>query len=314
MIGVIVNPRAGFVTHHGLDGLQAMINVAVPDAHVHLLQPHVDVHSLCQELLSAGAACIAAVGGDGTVSAVAACLVDTQVPLGVIPGGTLNHFARDVGVGRHVPEAIRILAQRHAVPVDVASVNDRIFLNNSSLGLYPEMVYLRETEEQQLGKWGAMVRALVLATRITKWTNVRIETGENAGEARTRLLFVGNNRYALRLLHLGRRESLQEGVLSCFILDAPNRFHLVRTVLRSLRGDHSEHTFLRSLQATEITVIPYQEHDVEVSADGEICSMRTPLVYRIRPKALHVIVPPPGSPAHHASGSSPLTSFDARNR
>jgi diacylglycerol kinase family enzyme len=177
------------------------------------------------------------------------------------------------------------------VPVDVASVNDRIFLNNSSLGLYPEMVHLREAEEQQLGKVRAMMRASLLAVRRTKWTNVHIAGGEQAGEVRTRLLFVGNNQYELRLFHLGRRESLQEGVLNCYILDAPTRLQLVRTLLRSLRGKHTGHKYFRSLRATELTVVPNQELEVDVAADGEVFPMRTPLVYRIRPGALQVVVP-----------------------
>lgn len=291
MIGVLVNPRAGYVADHGVDRVCSMIATAVPDAHILVLQPHDDVRARCQELLAQGATCIAAVGGDGTVSSVAATLIDTRIPLGVIPGGTLNHFARDVGVGRDVPRAVQTLAERHATPVDVATVNDRVFLNNSSLGLYPEMVHLREAEGRQLGKLRALMRAGLLAIRRTRWTNVHVSSGEHAGNVRTRLLFVGNNQYELGLLHLGRRESLQEGVLSCFVLDAPTRLQLVQTVLHSLIGNHTYHRFFHSLRATEMTVIPDQEQEVDVSSDGEVFAMRTPLVYRIRPGALQVVVP-----------------------
>ena len=296
MIGVIINPRAGYVAEHGVDRVRSMVVATVPDAQAMVLQPHDHPSTGCRQFLSSGATCIVAVGGDGTVGSVAASLVDTGVPLGVIPGGTLNHFARDVGVGRDVPQAVRTLAERHAVPVDVATVNDRIFLNNSSIGLYPEMVHLREAEEQQLGKLRAMIRAVLLALRRTKWTTVHVSSGRGTGTARTRLLFVGNNQYELRLLNLGRRVSLQEGVLSCFVLDAPTRLQLVHTVLRSLRSKQAEHVFFRSLRATEMTVVPNQRLEVDVSADGEIFAMRTPLVYRIRPGALRVVVPRSSSP------------------
>ncbi|HEX6506614.1 MAG TPA: diacylglycerol kinase family protein [Chloroflexota bacterium] len=172
MIGVIINLHAGYVVNHGVGPVRAMIVKAVPNADIGVLRRHDDIGTLYREFLSAGATCIAAVGGDGTVGSVAAILVDTGVPLGVIPGGTLNHFARDVGVGRDVSQALRTLASGHAVPVDVATVNDRVFLNNSSIGLYPEMVHLREAEEQRLGKVRAMIRAGLIVVRPRKWTTV----------------------------------------------------------------------------------------------------------------------------------------------
>lgn len=292
MIGVLVNPRAGYVAKHGSDQVQSMIVAAVPDARIVILQPQDDIRARCGELLSAGATRIAAMGGDGTISSVAAVLIDTQIPLGVIPGGTFNNFARDVGVGRNVPDAIRTVAGSQVVPVDVATVNDHVFLNNSSIGLYPEMVHLREAEQKRLGKTRARVRGLALAFRRTRWTDVRISNGDQVDRVRTRLLFVGNNRYELGLLRLGRRARLDEGVLSCFVLDAPTRFHLFETAVRSQWSKPTDHKYFRSLSASEMTVMPDQEGDVDVSADGEVFSMRTPLVYRIHPGALQVVVPP----------------------
>jgi diacylglycerol kinase family enzyme len=291
MIGVIVNPRSGYVSEHGVEHMRDLLCEAVPDVQIHVLQPEDDVAARCREFLSVGATCIAAVGGDGTMCSVAANLVDTQVALGVIPGGTLNHFARDVGVGRDVPEAVQILGRGKSISVDVATVNDRVFLNNSSIGLYPELVYMREAGEKRLGKWQAMVRACLLVVGQAKWTEVEIRTDDETHHVRTRMLFVGNNQYELRLFHLGQRESLQSGTLCCFVLDAPNRLRMAQTALASLRADLSERRFFRSLQTTEMTVAPRQESTVQVSADGEVFEMKTPLVYCIRPRALEVIVP-----------------------
>jgi diacylglycerol kinase family enzyme len=291
VIGVIVNPRAGYVLRNGVEQVRSMIAEVVPDADFLVLQGHDEVASRVREFIDKGATCVAAVGGDGTVSSVAAALVDGGVSLGVIPGGTLNHFARDVGVGRHVPKAIRTLADGHPVSVDVATVNDRIFLNNSSLGVYARMVELRDREEQRFGKVRAMIRACLFAVRRTTWTEVDVSSGDRTAKVRTRLLFVGNNQYELRLLNLGRRESLEEGVLSCFVLEAPTRFHLVRVLLGSLAGGETNPEFLRSLRTTELTVDPSHESQVDVSADGEVFRMKTPLVYKIRPRALRVMVP-----------------------
>jgi diacylglycerol kinase family enzyme len=294
MIGVIVNPHAGYVAEHGVATVTNMILGAIPTARILVLKPQDDIAARCKQLISDGATCIAAVGGDGTVRAVAETLAGAGVALGVIPGGTLNHFARDVGVGRDVQEAVRTLSGCHTVPVDVATVNHLVFLNNSSIGLYPRMVRIRAGKEQELGKFRAMMRAGLLAIRRTTWTDICISSGDHTGKARTRLLFVGNNQYDLNLLDLGRRESLHEGILSCFIVDAPNRLRLIQTVFRSLSGRHKGSRYLRSLQATELTVST-SKTSLELSADGEIFTMTTPLVYRIRPGALTVVVPAPSS-------------------
>lgn len=291
MIGVIVNPRSGYVSRHGVDHLKALVKETAPGAQIYILQQHDDVAARCREFLDRGAECIAAVGGDGTVNSVAACLVGKKVSLGVIPGGTLNHFARDVGVGRDVPAAVRTLTGGHTITVDVATVNDHIFLNNSSIGIYPEMVHLRESKEEEVGKMRAMMRAALLVLRQERWIQLHISSGDEAGEVRTRLLFVGNNQYELDPLRLGRRERLDGGILSCFVLDAPDRLRLVSTLFTSLRGDRSNHRFLRSLRVTDMMVAPRSEDRLEVSADGEVFTMKAPLVYRVVPKALHVVVP-----------------------
>lgn len=291
MIGVLINPRSGFVSQHGVDHLCGLIEESLPDARVHVLGPEDDVAARSRDLQQAGATCVAAAGGDGTIRAVAATLVDTEIPLGVIPAGTLNHFARDVGVGRDVPRAIEILAGRNETAVDVASVNDLYFLNNSSIGLYPELVYQREADEQRLGKWQAMLRACLLVVRKPNWTEVDIHSDGETHHVRTRLLFVGNNQYELRLLHLGQRERLDEGMLSCFVLDAPNRLRMTQTALSSLRTDGRERRFFRSLQTTRLIVDPQQEGEVQVATDGEVFDMKTPLTYTIHHAALRVMVP-----------------------
>jgi diacylglycerol kinase family enzyme len=279
------------VVRHGVEHMKAQLSDALPNVRVHVLEPNDDIAACCREFRSSGASCIAGVGGDGTIRSVASSVIELQVPLGVIPGGTLNHFARDVGVGRNVSEAVQILRRGKPVSVDVATVNDRVFLNNSSIGMYPEMVYLREADEHRLGKWQAMARAALLVMRKPKWTEVEIRTDGEVAVVRTRLLFVGNNQYELRLLRLGRRERLDGGTLSCFVLDAPNRLRMTQTALGSLRTDRRERRFFRSLQTSELTVEPRQEDEVQVAADGEVFEMKMPLVYKIHPRALQVMLP-----------------------
>src|SRR2546421_2684265 len=262
MIGLILNPRSGYVAEHGLTHVRAQVTAALPEVRIHVLQRGDDLAACCRELIADGATCIGAAGGDGTVTAVATPLVGTQTPLGVIPAGTLNHFARDVGVGRDVAHALRVLAGGYALPVDVARVNERIFLNNSSIGLYARMVEIRRRYETRLGKW----RALVHAARLVVWQARATEVqfgDETLQSVRTYLLFVGNNQYELDLLHLGRRSCLDAGELCCVILEAPGRLALLPHVFHHLRGHRPYHHAFRSLCTHELTVIPGRARRVE---------------------------------------------------
>jgi diacylglycerol kinase family enzyme len=297
MIGVIVNPRSGFVIRQGIDHTRDLLGKAVPGAEIHILEPDDDIAELCNRFRSAGFRCIAAMGGDGTVNAVAAQLVESDIALGVIPGGTLNHFARDVGVGRDVGEALKVLRHGYTMSVDVARVNDHVFLNNSSIGLYPRMVELRDRYARRVGKWRAMVRAGLLVIRDAQSMVVELDDGNDKGEyVRAYILFIGNNQYEMDLLHLGRRTSLDGGELCCFILEAHGRLWLLPLVFHFLRGSETDGAPFRSLCTSELTLIPRGSEPVEVSADGEIFTLTPPLVYRVLPRALQVIVPEPPPP------------------
>jgi diacylglycerol kinase family enzyme len=294
MIAVILNPHSGFVKAHGIDAVRAMIDEAVPSAQIHILQLHDDLAALCKSFVASGAECIAAAGGDGTVGSVAAQLVGTETPLGVIPGGTLNHFARDVGVGRHVSSALQVLGGGYSLPVDVASVNGHIFLNNSSIGLYPQMVAVRERYERRMSKSRAMMHAALLVARHAKEISVDLSSGDDTLHIRTRLLFVGNNQYELNLLSLGQRQRLDAGELWCIVLDSSQRFRLIPNLFAFLRGRHPHERFFQAERATRLVVRPKQRpRQVEVSADGEVLSLSVPLEYRVLPQALKVVVPEP---------------------
>jgi len=141
---VLINPRSG-ATHrrNAVSGLQQLLATQLPWATVEVLEPGSDPTDRTRAAIATGARVVVAAGGDGTVSAVAQALVGTPVALGVLPFGTLNHFAQAVGVSRHLPSAVGQLAISPVRCVDVGAVNDRFFVNNASIGLYPELVRLR---------------------------------------------------------------------------------------------------------------------------------------------------------------------------
>ncbi len=233
---------------------------------------------------------VVAGGGDGTVNAVAGALVGTDTALGVLPMGTLNHFAKDIGVPLGLEAAVRNVFTGQVTKVDVGEVNGRVFVNNSGIGLYPHIVRQRE-EEQRHGhvKWVAFVLAVSSVLRRYAQLRVRLHMDEAEALARiTPFLFVGNNRYEISGLEIGRRTSLDSGRLWVCMTPRTGRRNLVRMALRALMGRVTDHE-LNAFEAEEIwvqTATPW----VNVSTDGEVSVMDAPLHYRIRPHALGVVV------------------------
>jgi diacylglycerol kinase family enzyme len=241
-----------------------------------------------------GIGLVVAGGGDGTQSAVASRLVGKPVVQGVLPLGTLNHFAKDLGVPLELADAVRTLAKGRVMEVDVGEVNGRIFINNSSLGLYPEIVRERELQQLHLGKskWRALASATLHATEGRPGMAVRVDAGGEQQVRRTPFVFVGNNRYTMEGLAIGARESLQGGELSLYLGRRRGRLALVQMALRALtRRLRQDEDF--ELVTGDAFVITTTDRRIRVATDGEVCMMDTPLHYRIRPRALRVMVPPP---------------------
>jgi len=239
---------------------------------------------------------VVAAGGDGTVNAVAALLAGTSMNLGVIPGGTLNHFAGDLHIPNDLTEAVNVLKTGVTKLVDVGTVNGRIFLNNSGLGLYPEMVMKRE----EIRKHGfRKATALLLASALTllrfPLLRVRLEVNGRVMERFTPFVFVGNNPYEVDGLQFGMRPRVDSGALCVWVARRTRRFGLLRAVFqmafKGLRGVRE----LDVLTTREVLISPRRKI-VPVSIDGEVFKLRTPLQYEIRPAALRVIVPSSGWP------------------
>lgn len=233
-------------------------------------------------------------GGDGTLSTGAAALVGSHKPLGILPLGTLNHFAKDVGIPLDLDEAVGTIERGHVTEVDVGEVNGRFFLNNSSIGLYPSAVAHREELRHRHGggKWPAMFNACVDVFRRFPLLDVTLQVEDRAASLTTPFIFVGNNRYEMSLFSLGTRSSLQEGELSIYLTRNTGRMGLLRLAFRALLGrleqDRDFHSFM--LPGVEIRT---RRRSLRVSLDGEVVRMTSPIRYVIRPRALRVLAPPP---------------------
>ena len=250
-----------------------------------------DIASLAAQAVTAKRAPIVAGGGDGTVNAVAGKLAGTDTVLGVLPMGTLNHFARDVGVPRSLEAAVRNVFTGKIAEVDVGEVNGRVFVNNSGIGFYPHFVQVRE-EQERLGHPKRVAFMLALHSLVRRYFRLRINV--HMGEAQalehlTPFLFVGNNRYQTSGLEIGSRLRLDSGRLWVCTAPRANRENPLPVALRTLFGGATDQA-LNAFETEAVTVRPDTSR-VNVSADGEVSLMDSPLYYRIRPRALRVVVP-----------------------
>jgi diacylglycerol kinase family enzyme len=263
------------------------------------IEPRVSVVSqgsatteLAARVVREGERTVVAAGGDGTIRAVAEGVAATEAALGVIPLGTLNHFAKDLGIPVEIDAATRTLAAGRLVAVDAGEVNGRVFINNSSLGLYPSIVVRRRRRQKHgVGKWAALALAVAGAVRRFPFLNVRVIAQGRTAAASTPFVFIGNNEYEVEGLNLGTRARLDAGRLWLYVAPhRPTRRGAARLLLRALLGRVRQDKDFFALTAPEIRVeTPLSM--LAVALDGEVVLMRTPLDYRARPGALRVIVP-----------------------
>ncbi|MEK6301122.1 MAG: diacylglycerol kinase family protein [Acidobacteriota bacterium] len=291
VVEVIINAGSGPSEDDGREQVTELFKATGVDARISVAKTGDELLKLASRAARGEATTIVAGGGDGTLCAVASALVGTDKMLGVLPLGTLNHFAKDLKIPLDLTEAARTIVAGHAIQVDVGEVNDRIFLNNSSLGLYPSVVYHRE-QRQRLGhrKWPAFIWAAFSVLRRYPFLNVRLNVDGNEMSSRTPFVFIGNNNYQMEGLNIGSRECLNAGQLSLYFSHRTGRLGLLKLGLQALLKRLPQAEEFVAMCTTEIW-IETRRRGVHVSVDGEVVLMQPPLHYRVRPGGLRVIVP-----------------------
>jgi YegS/Rv2252/BmrU family lipid kinase len=235
---------------------------------------------------------VVAAGGDGTVNAVASALLGTDKLLGVLPAGTFNYFAKNLGIPLDLAGAVGIVARGHAADVDVCEVNGRIFINNSSIGLYPSIIRQREQEYRRWGRRQLVAYAAVLRALFggNPFLNVRITTEGGELSERTPLIFVGGNKYQIEEFDLPGRRCVRRGELAIYVARTDGKLGLLRlalqALLRRLRGEQR----LEVMCAGE-ALVETRRRRLPVALDGEVVVIETPLHFKTRPGALKVLVP-----------------------
>ncbi len=232
---------------------------------------------------------LVACGGDGTVNATAAVVYGSAATLAVLPFGTLNHFAKDLGI-HTVIEGQNVLLSGTERQIDVGMVNDRVFVNNSSIGMYPVMVREREKVRRSgIPKWTAFGLAFLITAARMPFMRLRIDADGRRMARSTSFLFVGNNVYELAGKSLGTRSTLQAGVLGVCTARDVGVIGLCRIAVRAFLGTIREDRDFLAFTAHKLSV--HRRRHFHVSLDGEVVRMKAPLEYSIVPGALRVLGP-----------------------
>jgi diacylglycerol kinase family enzyme len=258
---LLVNPRAG---NSATDALVAAARQRA--VKVHLLARSDDPVELAR---SVDADALAIAGGDGSLAGIAAVAIERDLPFACVPFGTRNHFARDVGLDRDDPiAALDVLVEGEERRVDVGRANDRLFLNNVSLGLYAQLVHRRERHRRRRDAL-ARARALVIVARSRRRLGITLD----GSPVESRIVLVSNNAYDLDVLSIGERKRLDEGRLHVYIS---------RGVLRSAWEERAGERF----------TIDSAAGSLQAAVDGEPRVLETPIDFRVELRALRVLVPP----------------------
>jgi diacylglycerol kinase family enzyme len=289
---VLLNPESGPPhRHHDAKSIEQLFAARGLQAQVQELTGRENIGLLAQQAVSEGHSMVIAAGGDGTVSGVASALVRTDAALGVLPLGTLNHFARDMGLPLEIGSAADVIARGKVVRIDIGEVNGRTFVNNSSIGIYPNIVVVRERERRRgHGKWTAFLKATYATLRRSPFWTVRVEAQGRRIQRKTPFVFVGNNEYEIQGLELGRRSSVSAGRLFVYVAAPVTRAGLIWMAATALFG-HLDTTRSLEMFGVEDAWIDTRHKHVRVSTDGEVIHMRSPLHYRLLPGALKVVAP-----------------------
>lgn len=299
-VPVILNRSSGGTEDlEVIDSIREAFRGEGAEADVRTVAGGEELVALARTIASGDSSVVVGAGGDGTISSLASVLAQEGKTLGVLPLGTLNHFAKDLRIPLDLEGAVHNVVHGAEAEVDLGEVNGRIFVNNSSLGLYPRIVRHREERRQKLGwgKWPAFVWATLHTMHRHRPIDVTLVVDGHEVRNETPFVFVGNNFYEMEGFNVGQRERLDRGELSVYMAPGARPIDLVAFAFLALIGQLRDTGRFEVLRTTELQIAPRTD-PVRVATDGELAMLQAPLRYRILPRALRVIVP--GEEVHEA--------------
>ena len=235
---------------------------------------------------------IVAAGGDGTLNAVASQMLNQKIPMGILPLGTFNYVARVLHIPLDILQAAEVIATGEQRASHVACINDQIYLNNASLGLYPLFIKKREEYNRKFGRFplNAYTSGLDVLIRDWKELKLEVEVDDKKYPVKTPLIFFGNNQLQLEELNLKVSKCAEFGEIAGVVIAKGDKLTLFKTLFQTIRGKLEQASDVYSFGAQKVTVYS-QKPKLTVAIDGEIVSMSTPLHLHVEKNALNIMVP-----------------------
>lgn len=235
---------------------------------------------------------IVAAGGDGTLNAVAKALLGTDIPLGILPLGTFNYVARVLNIPLEIMQAAEVIVTGQLRPIHVAKINDQIYLNNASLGLYPLFIQRREFYNAKFGRFPlhAYTSGLDVLIRDRKELKLEVEVDGKTYPVKTPLIFFGNNQLQLAEMKLRIAKCAEQGQVAGVVVAKSDKLTLFRMLLQLIRGELEKAPDVYSFAADDVKVFSRREK-LTVALDGEIVEMRPPLHITVQKNAVKMVVP-----------------------
>lgn len=257
----------------------------------------VDFDQMMQEILlrhrqTESVGVVVAAGGDGTLNAVASKLMGTDIPMGILPLGTFNYVARVLNIPLDLLEAAKVISEGKPRSVHVAQLNQHIYLNNASLGLYPLFIQKRELFNKRFGRFPlhAYTSALDVLIRDRKELKLEVEVDGQRYPVKTPLIFFGNNQLQLAEMKLRIAEAAEAGKVAGVVVAKSDKRTLFKTLWQLIKGNLDQASDVYSFSADEV-IVHSKRNKLTVAVDGEIVTVTPPLKIRVRKNALKVMVP-----------------------
>ena len=299
-LSMIYNEKSGFHANKKEDIYEKMMTIWTShgfEIQVFDIASEPDIQTLMRKIFErhqnyAHHGVIVAAGGDGTLNAVASHMIHQAIPMGILPMGTFNYVARVLNIPLDLLEAATVIATGEPRASHVACINDQIYLNNASLGLYPLFIKKREEYNRRFGRFplNAYTSGLDVLIRDRKELKLEIEVDGQRYPVKTPLIFFGNNQLQLEEMKLKIAKCAEIGLIAGVIIAKGDKRTLFKTLLQTIRGKLEQVEDVYSFGAQNVIVYS-KKPKLTVAVDGEIVSIATPLKLHVEKNALNIMVP-----------------------